>query len=150
MRTFKDRMRHALTFEVTALLIITPLGALLFDMPLFEIGTAVLVGSLIATVWTYFYNLGFDRVMLRRSGSVEKTLLIRIVHSVAFEAGLLLILMPYFAWHLGITLLEALTLDISFAAFYLVYAFAYNWIYDLVFPIPAGNGSQVQTATLDR
>lgn len=137
-------MRHALTFEITALMIITPLGAVLFDMPLFEIGTAVLVGSLIATAWTYFYNLGFDRALHRVRGSVEKTFLIRIFHTIAFEAGLLLVLMPYFAWHLGITLFEALMLDISFAAFYMVYAFAFNWIYDVVFPLPGGEEGQAQ------
>jgi uncharacterized membrane protein len=35
------------------------------------------------------------------------------------------------------TLLEALILDIGFAAFFIVYALIYNWVYDIVFPVPA-------------
>jgi uncharacterized membrane protein len=27
-------------------------------------------------------------------------------------------------------------MDIAISLFYLVYAFAYNWIYDIVFPVP--------------
>ena len=27
-------------------------------------------------------------------------------------------------------------MDVAFALFYLIYAFIFNWIYDLVFPIP--------------
>ena len=38
MRTPADRIRHAIAFEVIALLIVTPLGALVFDQPLLDIG----------------------------------------------------------------------------------------------------------------
>ncbi|MGQ4692537.1 chlorhexidine efflux transporter [Aeromonas veronii] len=36
----------------------------------------------------------------------------------------------------GISMLEALVLDLGFVVFYLIYAFVYNWGYDKVFPIP--------------
>ena len=87
-----------------------------------------------ATVWNYLYNLGFDHVLRRTTGTLHKTLPIRVVHALLFEATLLLLLLPLFAWWLGITLLEALLMDISFAAFYALYAFVFTWAYDAVFP----------------
>ena len=53
-----------------------------------------------------------------------------------FEGGLLIVLLPFIAWYLGIGLLEAFYLDVSFTLFYLVYTFVFNWLYDLIFPIP--------------
>jgi len=32
-------------------------------------------------------------------------------------------------------------MDIFLMAFYIVYGFVFNWIYDLVFPIPEGSTS---------
>ncbi|MCY0095580.1 PACE efflux transporter [Hoeflea ulvae] len=137
MRTTKDRIRHALSFEIIALVIVTPLGAWAFAMPLEDIGVVALVSATIATGWNYLYNLLFDHALLRLAGHVRKTLLMRIFHALLFEGGLLLILLPFIAWHLGVTLLQAFLMDVSFAVFYLAYAFVFNWVYDIVFPVPA-------------
>ncbi|MEP0231911.1 MAG: chlorhexidine efflux transporter [Parasphingorhabdus sp.] len=37
--------------------------------------------------------------------------------------------------YLEITLLEALMVDLSFALFYMVYAFVFNWAYDPMVPV---------------
>ena len=54
------------------------------------------------------------------------------------EIGLLFVLLPFIAWYLGISLTEAFLIDVSLAVFYLVYAFVFNWVYDVVFPVPEG------------
>lgn len=136
MRTTKDRIRHAISFEVIGLLIFAPLASVVFGFELQLMGMIALVGSLIATLWNYFYNILFDKGMLKITGSVQKTVLIRIGHAVLFEGGLLLLFMPMIAWYLKITLWEAFVMDIAMATFYLIYAFVYNWAYDHVFPIP--------------
>ena len=136
MRTTKDRIRHAISFEVIGLLIFAPLASVVFGFELQLMGMIALVGSLIATLWNYFYNILFDKGMLKIIGSVQKTVLIRIGHAVLFEGGLLLLFMPMIAWYLKITLWEAFVMDIAMATFYLIYAFVYNWAYDHVFPIP--------------
>lgn len=136
MRTTRDRIRHALAFEIIALSIVIPAGAVIFDKPITDIGIVSLVSASIATVWNYLYNLLFDHAMVRLRGSVHKTLGIRVVHALLFEGGLLLVLLPFIAWYLAISVIEAFVMDVSFAAFFLVYAFVYNWIYDRVFPIP--------------
>lgn len=136
MRTIKDRIRHALSFEIIGLLIIIPLGAVVFSMPAEDIGVVGVVSATIATAWNYIYNLGFDHAMQRRMGTTQKTTLIRVAHAVMFELGLLIVLMPFIAWYLGISIMHALVMDISFALFYVVYAFIFNWSYDRLFPLP--------------
>lgn len=136
MRSTLDRIRHAISFEVIGLLLITPLGALAFGKPMADIGVVAFVSAAIATGWNYLFNLIFDHALLRLRGNVQKSLPVRILHAIAFEAGLLVILLPFIAWYLGISLLEAFLMDVSFAGFYLIYAFGFNWFYDIVFPVP--------------
>lgn len=136
MRSTADRIRHALSFEIIALAISIPGGSLLFGLPLDDIGVLAVVGATLATLWNYLYNILFDHAMLRITGQVAKTFRVRILHAVLFEVGVLLLLLPFIAWYLGISVWEAFVLDVSFAVFYLVYAFVFNWLYDLVFPVP--------------
>ncbi len=136
MRKTADRIRHAISFELIGLALVAPLGALAFGMPIADIGVVGVAGATLATAWNYIYNLGFDRVMQRLTGSTQKSVAIRVLHAVMFEVGLLLALLPMIAWYLGISLTQALMMDVSFALFYMVYAFAFNWAYDRVFPLP--------------
>jgi uncharacterized membrane protein len=140
MRTLRDRLRHALSFEIIGLLLVTPLGALAFHMPIHDIGVVALVGATIATAWNYVYNLGFDHLLQHWRGTTAKTLPIRVAHALVFEAGLLMFLLPFVAWYLGIGLWEALVMDIAFALFYVVYAFCFNWAYDRLFPLAEWQG----------
>ncbi|HCN17640.1 MULTISPECIES: PACE efflux transporter [Psychrobacter] len=139
MRTTKDRIRHALGFEIIGLLIFAPLASLVFGFELHLMGMMALVGSIVATIWNYFYNILFDRAMLKLCGTLQKTVLIRVLHAILFEGGLLLLFLPVIAWYLNISLWEAFKMDIAMATFYLVYAFVYNWVYDQIFAIPKHN-----------
>ncbi len=136
MRRTRDRIRHALSFEVIALALAAPLGAFVFDMPFKDMGVVTLVSATIATGWNYVYNLMFDHATLRITGTVRKSVALRVLHAALFETGLLIVLLPFIAWHLGVTLWRAFLIDVGFASFYLVYAFIFNWVHDLVFPVP--------------
>lgn len=136
MRTAADRIRHAVSFELIGLAILVPVGSWAFSMPAADIGIVGVVSATLATAWNYIYNLGFDHMLLRLRGTTLKTVPMRVVHTVAFELGLLMILLPFVAWYLGIGLLQAFVMDIAFAAFYMVYAFVFNWTYDRLFPLP--------------
>lgn len=136
MRTLRDRLRHALCFEILGLLIVTPLGVLVFDMPLKHLGVVTVGSATLAMLWTYVYNWGFDQAMQGLTGGTQKTVPLRVLHAMLFEVGLLLVLLPFIAWWLEISLWQALVMDMAFAAFYMVYAFVFNWGYDRVFPLP--------------
>lgn len=140
MRTVRDRLRHAIGFELIGLLIAAPLASWLTGVALSHMGPLALFFSVLATLWNYVYNLGFDRLLQQRQGHTRKSLWLRVWHAIGFEGGLLTVALPAMAWWLEISLLEALVLDLGFVLFYLIYAFVYNLLYDRVFPIP------VQTA----
>ncbi|KAA9009024.1 PACE efflux transporter [Histidinibacterium aquaticum] len=134
MRSTPDRIRQAVSFELIGILIVTPLFAWAFDHPMGDMGILVVLGATAATAWNYLFNLGFDHLLNWRRGDVRKTLPLRVVHAVLFEATLLVLLLPLFAWWLDVSLLAALVMEISFATFYMVYAFVFTWGYDTLFP----------------
>ncbi len=136
MRSTADRIRHAVSFEVIGLLAVIPLGSWVFGLEMHAIGVVALVSATLATLWNYVFNLGFDRMMMRWVGHTRKWPMLRVGHAVLFEVGLLAVLLPFIAWYLQIGLWTALVMDLGFAGFYLVYAFVFNWAYDLIFPIP--------------
>lgn len=136
MRSPLDRLRHALCFEIIALLIVVPLGAATFDMPLHDIGVVGVVSATIATLYNIVYNYAFDRALKHVAGTTLKTGPMRLLHAVLFELGLLFVLLPFIAWYLGISVWQAFVMDLSFALFYLLYALVFNWAYDKIFPLP--------------
>ncbi|UOM35421.1 PACE efflux transporter [Acuticoccus sp. I52.16.1] len=135
MRTLADRVRHAILFEILGLVIVTPLGALAFGLPLHQMGVVTLVCALIAMAWVFVFNYLFDVAMQKIRGTTQKNIAIRVGHTILFEVGLVAMLMPYIASYLGVSLWEAFVMDLAFSGFYMVYAFVYNWGYDRVFPV---------------
>ncbi len=136
MRSTADRIRHALLFEIIGILLATPLGAFVFQLHAGDSAIIVIGSATLAMGWNYVFNLGFDRLMQARRGTTLKTPALRVIHAVLFELGLLLMLMPLIALYLGISLWQALVMDLAFAVFYMVYALAFNWAYDRLFPLP--------------
>ncbi|MBA4327665.1 MAG: hypothetical protein C0428_05510 [Polaromonas sp.] len=127
-KSVKERFFHALGFELLAIAICAPLGAWLLGYSLAHMGLLTLMISLIAMVWNMVFNALFDRAQ-RRMG-FRRTLGARAVHSVIFEIGLILAVVPLAAWWLDIGLWEAFVLDIGIVLFFLPYTFAFNWSYD--------------------
>ena len=136
MRTGADRLRHTLGFEVLGMMISVPLFSLLTGQPVDHLGPLAIGLSLLATGWNYLYNLLVDHWMLRQLGRLEKRLFERVLHALLFELGLLLVVLPLTALWLGISLWQALWLDIGFSLFFVLYAFGYNLAYDRLFPLP--------------
>ena len=137
MRSAWDRLRHASSFELGGLALVSPLGAWAFDLLVADITVVRIACAIIATVWTYAYNLAFDTILQRLRGGPEKSVLMRALQAVLFEVGLLAMLTPLLAWYLEISLRYAFLMDVAFAFVYVVYAFAFNWTYDCVFGAPA-------------
>ena len=134
VRTTLDRIRQALAFEILGILIVTPLFSWLFDHGMAEIGVLAIISGTLATLWNYLFNLGFDHALLRWRGTARKTLPLRIAHAALFELSFMALLLPVVAWWLGISLLAALLLDLSFAVFYLGYTFVFTLGYDRLYP----------------
>tara|TARA_R110002096_G_scaffold52131_2_gene135992 strand:+ start:247 stop:687 length:441 start_codon:yes stop_codon:yes gene_type:complete len=145
MRSALDRLRHALSFEIIALILVIPAGAILFDVPLHDFGVVGIFSATLATLWNLGYNVLFDLALQRLTGTTLKSRIVRVLHALAFEAGLLVVLLPFIAWYLGISLWDAFVLDIALAAFYIVYAYVFNLIYDTLFPLPEWAQEQAES-----
>lgn len=124
-------------FEIIGLLIVIPLGHLLFSLDTTHMGMVGVISAVVATLWNYAYNLGVDHLLKRLRGHVQKTVVMRVIHAICFELGLICVLLPLIALYLGQTLAQTAPLVTSLALFYVVYAFVFNWVYDVVFPVPA-------------
>ena len=94
------------------------------------------MSSAIAVLWNLGFNTAFEAWESRqvvRGRSVRR----RVAHAIGFEAGLAAILVPVFAWWLGVGLWQALLFDGALLVFFLVYTFVFNWGFDRVFGLPA-------------
>src|SRR5690606_10986530 len=129
---------HATMFEIIGLAIFIPGSAFILDKPAADMGVIGIVSATTATVWNFLFNLGFDKAMLRFTGSVRKSMIVRVLHAILFEGGLIVLLIPFIAWYLGISLITALVMDIAIVVFSLVYAFLFNIAYDKLFSLPVG------------
>ena len=136
MRSFPDRVRHTVLFEVLGLALVIPGGAMLFNLPATHMGVIGVGSATVATLWNFVYNLGFDHAMLRLIGHTRKSLALRVLHALLFEGGLLILLLRPLAWYLGMGLWQTFVMDLAIVVFYVVYAFLFNLAYDRVFPIP--------------
>ena len=127
-KTLTERIFHALTFEVIALLICAPLFSWLMGTTLAAMGALTLAISAIAALWNVVYNAGFDR--LQQRWGFTRTFTVRVLHTLGFEFGLILVAVPLAAVWLGISLWRALVLDAGLLMFFLPYTLGFNWLYD--------------------
>ena len=137
IRNAKDRRRHAVFFEIFGLILSVPLAAWGFGTDLVDTGVLGIFFSILAMIWNMIYNYYFDIVLLKNGRNpAQRGFLLRTVHAVLFEAGLIIVSVPAIAWWLSLSLVKALAMDFSFTLFYLGYTYMYNWAYDRFFPYP--------------
>lgn len=129
-RTLKERFFHAAGFEVLAITLVSPLAAWIMNKPLFQMGALAIMLSTLAMIWNMVYNAGFDRLWPREK--VTRGFKLRVMHALGFEGGFILIGLPPAAWMLGVSVWQALMIEIIFFLFFLPYTMAYNWVYDKV------------------
>ena len=151
MRTTADRIRHTVLFEIIGLATCTPLAAWILGKGLLQLGTLGITLSLTAMGLNYVYNLVFDITLVRMGRPVNvRPPWMRMLHAVLFEASLVVITIPMVAWWLDMTLWTAFLTDLGFTLFFLVYTFIYNWLYDIVFPMPVAQAVRVDVGSEDK
>ena len=131
----KRKIVYVISFEVIAIALASTLLRLLSDSPVATAGITAVASSAIAVAWNYVYNSLFEAWEARQSRK-GRSLLRRAVHAIGFEAGLVTVLVPLFAWVLGVSLLVALLMNAVMIVFFLVYGFLFNLAFDRVFGLP--------------
>ena len=136
MQGLKRKLVYVTLFELIAVGLTGTALALISDRPLVYAGAAAVSSSVIALLWNLVYNTGFE-YWESRQAKKGRDLRRRIVHAVGFEGGLVVLLVPLFAYLLNLSLWEAFVYDLGLMLFFLVYTFSFNLIFDRVFGLPA-------------
>lgn len=136
IRTGKDRLRYTIMFELVLLAILAPLGAVYLQMEIVEIGMLSVVLSLKAMLINYVYNWYFDQWDVR-AGRIptQRTFKGRILHAVGLEGVIVLTSLPLVIWWLGLTILQALIMDLAVTSIVVVYTIVFTWCYDRFVPV---------------
>lgn len=129
-RKLPERIFHAVCFEGIATAILAPTAAYLMQRSVLEMGGLTIILATTAMVWNIIYNAIFDR--LWPVTRVIRTAKIRAFHALGFECGFIVIGVSIVSAVLGVTLMQALTLEIGFFLFFLPYTMLYNWVYDML------------------
>jgi uncharacterized membrane protein len=126
----KERIFHAVLFELIALVALTLLAVATTDQEAGSMTLLAMILSLIAMAWNYVFNLGFDRV--HPGDRLKRSLKVRITHGALFELGMVVFSFPVIMLILQKSFLTVLALDIGVVLFFFVYAIGFNWAYDVV------------------
>jgi len=126
--SLKERVIHAIGFELIAVLICAPVLAFVFNKPIGSTGALAIVLSAIAMLWNMAYNALVDKYVKRERASWG--LGARFMHGLGFEGGIIVLCLPVAAWILEISLIQALIVEAGFFVFILPYTMLYNWAFD--------------------
>lgn len=136
MQGIKRRVVYVGLYELVAIVLSAILLKLISNADTANsLGIAV-AASAIAILWSLAFNYGFE-LWEKRHKHQGRSLGIRVLHAIGFEGGLVIFLVPVLAWWLEVSFIEALLLDLGLLAFFLFYTFAFNWVFDAVFGLPA-------------
>ncbi len=130
INTLLRRVIHAILFEVCALIILVPMMSYGFGMDMLHFGALAVALAFCAMACNMIYNHVYE-IVEKRYGW-RRTVARRVLHAAGFEAFFMAIALPLTAWWLEMTIIDAFMLDLLFSVFYLLYAFSFNWVYDIV------------------
>lgn len=145
MQGLKRKVVYITLYEVIAVAMSTAGLALLSGNSAGHASVAALAASAIAVVWNLVYNTLFERWEARQAQK-GRSVLRRVGHAIGFEGGLVVTLVPLFAWWLNISLWQAFVLDLGLIVFFLLYTFLFNLAFDRIFGLPASALPEPQVA----
>lgn len=128
---FPERIRrivYVLTFELLAICLSSLLLVYFADGGHGESLVVAAAGSLIAITWNYIFTTIFEYAEERFK--LQRTLFVRVMHTLLFEGGLVAIAVPLLMWWYDLGFWEAFELEIGLLVFFLVFTFAFSWAFD--------------------
>jgi len=132
----KRKVVYVSLYELIAIGITSFGLAKLAGQELGHASVAAVASSAIAVLWNLVYNTVFEYWEARQTVR-GRGLLRRVAHAFGFELGLVIMLVPLFAWWLQVSLWQAFVLDLGLIAFFLAYTFVFNLAFDRIFGLPS-------------
>ena len=145
MQGIKRRIVYITFYELIAIAAATAGLALMSDSEVGHASVAAVAASAVAVVWNLVFNTLFERWEARQAKK-GRSIWRRVAHAVGFEGGLVVTLVPLFAWWLNISLWEAFVLDLGLIVFFLIYTFVFNLAFDKIFGLPSSAQQQPSLA----
>lgn len=136
MQGIKRKIVYITFYELIAIAMSTAGLALLSGSDMGHASVAAVAASAVAVVWNLVFNTLFERWEARQAKK-GRSFWRRVAHAIGFEGGLVVTLVPLFAWWLEISLWQAFVLDLGLIVFFLIYTFVFNLLFDRVFGLPA-------------
>lgn len=130
------RIVYVSLYEALAIVIVTIVLLLVTAEGTISSSGLAASSSAIAVAWNLVFNWLFEQ-WERRQRVRGRSPFRRLAHAVGFEGGLLIWLVPFFAWWLGVSLWQALVMDVGFLLFFFCYTYLYAWGFDWLFGLPA-------------
>jgi uncharacterized membrane protein len=145
MQGIRRKIVYVILFEALAITSSTIGLSSFSDSSVAHASVAAVASSAIAVAWNLLFNTLFERWESRQTVR-GRSLRRRAAHAIGFEAGLVITLVPLFAWWLDITLWQAFVLDLGLIVYFLVFTFVFNLGFDKVFGLPASAMGEAQQA----
>ncbi len=137
MQGLKRKLVYVSLFELIAVCMSSVLLSLISTRDSFVYaGVAAVASSAIALTWNLVYTTAFEHWEARQTKK-GRGLMRRVAHALGFELGLVVLLVPVFAYLLGLSLWDAFVYDLGLMVFFMVYTFLFNLGFDHVFGLPA-------------
>ena len=131
----KRRILYVGLYETIAI-IVSSLIFMAIGQKASDSGVMAVAASVIAICWNLTFNHLFEKWESRQRVK-GRSVLRRVVHAVGFEGGIAAMLIPLMAWWFDISLWEAAVMEAGLLVFFMVYTFAFNWVFDRIFGLPA-------------
>ena len=135
MQGKRRKIVHAVLFELFAVISVTLAFMVTTQHGVGRSGSLAIATSLVAMSWNMAYNVLFEKWEARQTKH-GRSLKRRITHSIGFEIGLVILLLPLVSWWLDIGVWEALVLEVGLVVFFVVYGLLFNWYFDRLFGLP--------------
>ncbi|MEH6452088.1 MAG: PACE efflux transporter [Psychromonas sp.] len=128
--SMKERVFHSVLFEGVAVSLSIAGLDVFTEHDIAALSGTMIVIATIAMIWNFLFNWVFDRIM--KGPKEKRSISLRVMHVLVFEAGLLIFTIPVMAFILEVSLWDAFIMDIGVTIFITFYAFTFNLIYDNV------------------
>jgi uncharacterized membrane protein len=135
MQGASRKFTQAVLYEAIAIFVLSPTLSLIYDDSLARAGALSIMLSASALLWNMLFNYGFEHWEARQRQRT-RTWRRRLLHSLGFEGGLVILLVPLVAWWLHISWWAALVTDLGLFVFFFFYALVFQWVFDRVFDVP--------------
>lgn len=129
------KITQAVLYELIAIGVLSPSLAWAYDESLAYSGALSVMLSVTALLWNVLYNWIFEHWEARQPQR-NRTWQRRLLHSLGFEGGLTVMLVPLVAGWLSISWWAALATNLGLFVFFFFYALLFQWAFDQLFDVP--------------